>query len=249
METVAADRSMTGEMVPLTALTWSPGKVLALVAWAAGLNFGQAFALRTLDVSALPGQLPYFIRAAVVLGFYAAIAAPVVISARRQGLRLSEAVGLRPVSWGTGIGLAAAAVLAARLLAVAWAVAATVLRLRLPGGSADITSVFGSSPMGIAVTVTVAILVGPFVEELVFRGVTFAQLERFQGTLGAIVGSSALFGLLHVNPLELIPLMLAGALFAWVFKVSRSLWTAIIAHGAFNLVAVIALYTLKAVGR
>lgn len=249
METYVAQPSVPEEAVPLTALRWRPAQVVALVAWAASLNVGQALALRALDISALPADTQHFIRSAVVLAFYALIAAPVVISAHRQGLRLSEAIGLRAVPIGAAVGIVLLAVFGARVLAVLWAIAASVLHLRLPGGSVDITRVFGGSPAGIVVTVLVAVFVGPFVEELVFRGVAFAQLARVQGTAAGVVGSSVLFGLLHVNPLELVPLMLAGALFAWVFKATRSLWPAVAAHAAFNLIAVIALYAIKAAAR
>lgn len=248
MDVLAANTPVTGA-VPLTALRWRPAQVVALVAWAASLNVGQALVLRALEVSALPGEWPYFIRAAVVLAFYAAITAPVVISAHRQGLTLAEAAGLRPVRPGVALGLAVAVVFLARGLAILWAIAATVMHLRLPGGATDITRVFGTTPFGTFFTVLVAVAIGPFVEELVFRGVAFAQLARTQGVLGGIAASSVLFGLLHVNPLELVPLVLAGALFAWAFYVTRSLWTSVIAHGAFNLVAVIALYALRSVGR
>lgn len=248
MDTLAAPTRVEENVVPLTSLRWRPFQVVALVAWAAALNVGQAVALRGLDVSTLPGELPYFIRSVVVIAFYAAILAPVVVSAHRQGLRLSEAVGLRPVRLGTLVGLTVFSVFAARLAAIAWSIMASTLHLQLPGGATDITRVFGPSAMGVAVTVLVAIVVGPIVEEIVFRGVAFAQLERVQGMAGGIIGSSVLFGLLHVNPLELIPLMFAGALFAWVFQSSRSLWTAIAAHAAFNSIAVVALYALKAAG-
>jgi membrane protease YdiL (CAAX protease family) len=243
--TPAPASALTAEAAPLTALRWPAGRVVALVAWAAILNVGQAFALRAAHVSALPGQLPYFIRAVVVFAFYGAILAPVVVSARHQGLRFSEAVGLRDAPWPLLAALALVAVFAARLAAYAWALVVAALHLELPGGAIDISRVFGNSLMGVIVTVVVAVLVGPFVEEVVFRGVAFAQLERLQGLAGGVIGSSVLFGLLHVNPLEFVPLVAAGALFAWLFYRTRSLWSAVLAHAVFNLVAVVAIYALR----
>jgi uncharacterized protein len=235
--------------VPLTALCWSPAKVVALVAWAAVLNVGQALALRGLDVAALPGEMPHFIRAVVVFAFYGAIAAPIVVAARRQGIRFSDAVGLRGGSWPSWLYLAGITVVAARIIALLWALLAQALHLQLPGGTVDITRIFGTSLTGVVVTVVVAVFLGPFVEEVVFRGVAFAQLERVEGTLAGIAGSSVLFGLLHINALEFVPLVIAGALFAWLFKATRSLWPAIIAHSLFNLIAIIALFALKAAGK
>lgn len=232
---------------PLGALRWAPGKVMALVLWAFVLNVAQASALRGLGVEDLSGNLPYFVRAVVVLAFYAAIAAPVVVSARRQQVGFRAAVGLRGSSVPKMVGLAVAAVFVARLIAAAWVLAAHQLGLKLPGGSVDITKIFGPSAFGVAVTVLVAVVVGPFVEEVVFRGVAFAQLDRVEGFAAGVFGSSLMFGLLHVDPLEFVPLVIAGAIFAWLFRATRSLWTAVLAHAVFNLVAVIAVYWLKAV--
>lgn len=235
--------------LPLTALRWKPWQVVALVAWAAALNIGQALAIRGLNIAGLPGEVPHFIRAVVVFAFYGAIVAPVIISARRQGVRFSEAVGLRPAPVLTVFGLAIVAVLAARFGAIVWALVMQALHLRIPGGVPDISRLFGTSPFGIALTVVVAVFVGPFAEEVVFRGVAFAQLERWQGTASAVFGSSLLFGLLHVNAVELVPLVIAGALFAWVFYATRSLWTSVTAHALFNLMSIVALYSLKAAVR
>jgi membrane protease YdiL (CAAX protease family) len=239
----------SSERFPLTALRWSAAKVVALVAWAAVLNVGQALVLRALNVGGLPGELPHFIRAVVVFAFYAAIAAPVVVSARRQGVSFAEAVGFRSAPWGLILGIALIAVFVARFAAIFWTLLAEALHLQLPGGAVDITRVFGTSLTGIIVTVVVAVIVGPVVEEIVFRGVAFAQLERLQGTLSGVLGSSILFGLLHVNPLEFVPLVFAGVLFAWAFKSTRSLWTAVVAHSLFNLVAIVALFTVRALLR
>ena len=157
----------------------------------------------------------------MVLAFYAAHRSHPWSSRRgSRGCGFSEAVGFaRPCPSGRRWGSRSSRVFVAR----GWSPCCGRSRLRrctcsLPGGSVDITRIFGGSPAGIVVTVLVAVVVGPFVEELVFRGVAFAQLARVQGTAAGVVGSSVLFGLLHVNPLELVPLMLAGALFAWVFR-------------------------------
>ncbi|HEY3318475.1 MAG TPA: CPBP family intramembrane glutamic endopeptidase [Coriobacteriia bacterium] len=232
---------------PLTSLRWSPAAVVALVVWAASLNVAQALALRALGVAEMPGELPHFIRAVVVFAYYAAILAPVVVSARRRQLRFTEAVGLHDGPWGVIAGLAFAAVFAARSAALLWAWIVVTLHLRLPGGAIDVSRVFGHSIAGILVTVAVTVIVGPFVEEVVFRGVAFAQLQRVQGLLGGVLGSSVLFGLLHINPLEFVPLVIAGALFAWLFHATRSLWSAVLAHSLFNLVAIVAVYAIRGV--
>ncbi len=244
---ISTTTAVPAEPLPLTSLRWTTGQVVALVVWAAGLNVGQALAMQAFHVSRLPGELPHFIRAVVVFAFYAAILAPVVLSARRQRVSFSDAVGLKGVAWRPIAALAFASVVAARLIALLWAYVVVTLRLQLPGGTIDISQVFGRSIAGIIVTVVVAVFVGPFVEEVVFRGVAFAQLERTQGLLGGIVGSSALFGLLHINPLEFLPLVAAGAMFAWLFHATRTLWSAVLAHALFNLVAVIAVYAVRGV--
>ena len=56
-----------------------------------------------------------------------------------------------------------------------------------------------------------------------------------------VVGSAALFALAHVSPATVLPIFVAGALFAWAYRRTRSIWIPVSAHAAQNLLAVVAI--------
>ncbi len=56
----------------------------------------------------------------------------------------------------------------------------------------------------------------------------------------AILLSSVIFGLIHLNALQIIYAAVMGALLALVYVRSESIWAAIFAHAGFNLVGVVA---------
>lgn len=79
----------------------------------------------------------------------------------------------------------------------------------------------------------VVVLVGPFAEELFFRGLGVRVLQ-FLGPAVAIGGTALLFGLAHGILGALPPLVFFGAGLAWVRYRSDSVWPGFISHAAFN---------------
>ena len=89
--------------------------------------------------------------------------------------------------------------------------------------------------------VVMVVLIAPVVEELFHRGLVLRSMERRWGTAAAVVASSVLFAALHFQWYDLLPLGLAGLLFASLRVRAGRLGPAIWAHLAFNLTAVISL--------
>lgn len=88
------------------------------------------------------------------------------------------------------------------------------------------------------------VCVAPLVEELIFRGVLLSGLMRRMKTGWAVAISALVFGCVHLPDFKFawyaIPtLVLLGVVLAWLRLHSRSLWPAVTAHAANNLVAVI----------
>jgi len=96
-------------------------------------------------------------------------------------------------------------------------------------------------------------LIGPFAEELLFRGFLFTLLVRRAGwhVVPAMILSSLIFGLAHLRNADVqfvsivfgggpslttyvLPYAAGGALFAWVTWRSQSLWPAIALHALMN---------------
>ena len=93
-------------------------------------------------------------------------------------------------------------------------------------------------------TLLVAGIIAPIAEELIFRGVIYSWLRSHLNMPLAILCSSAMFGLVHAGyPYPLMVLVgVMGAVFAWSFERTGSLWVPIVLHSAQNSAVVIAIY-------
>lgn len=82
-----------------------------------------------------------------------------------------------------------------------------------------------------------AAMVAPYVEELLFRGVILCGLLSNHSRKCAIIWSSILFGLSHLNPWQFSPALLYGFVFAWWTISTGSLWPAVVGHALNNLLS------------
>ena len=82
-----------------------------------------------------------------------------------------------------------------------------------------------------------AAVVAPYVEELLFRGVILSGLLSNNTRNSAIVWSSILFSVSHLNPWQLSPALLYGFVFAWWTIRTGSLWPALLGHGLNNFLS------------
>jgi membrane protease YdiL (CAAX protease family) len=93
----------------------------------------------------------------------------------------------------------------------------------------------------------VAVTVGPMAEELMFRGVLLSALLQRLPRATSIALCALLFGVVHLAGLDfqwyaLPNLALLAAALCWLRLQSASLWPAILAHGVYNLFALVALF-------
>ncbi|MEY8686368.1 lysostaphin resistance A-like protein [Bacteroides sp. AN502(2024)] len=81
-------------------------------------------------------------------------------------------------------------------------------------------------------------VVGPVLEELLFRGaITRALLQQYNPTR-AILISALLFGVFHINPAQILPAFLIGILLAWTYYRTDSLIPCTFMHILNNSLAV-----------
>ena len=90
-----------------------------------------------------------------------------------------------------------------------------------------------------------AVIVAPVVEEIFFRGFVFPGLRNKWGWKVALVGSAALFALVHIIPTSYLPIFLLGAIFAYLYQISGSIWPGILLHTTVNSLAVIVTYAVS----
>jgi uncharacterized protein len=91
-----------------------------------------------------------------------------------------------------------------------------------------------------AVNALVLVLLGPFAEELFFRGLGVRVLMLYGG-LVAILVTGVIFGLVHGVLGALPPLVFFGIGLAWVRLRSASVWPSFIGHAAYNGLALLVL--------
>lgn len=94
-------------------------------------------------------------------------------------------------------------------------------------------------PIQLVLMTLVIAFVGPFAEEVFFRGFAYGTFKRRFGVLGGIVCSALLFSLIHGNPLALIPIFVMGVVLAWAYERTGSLAVPIGIHCANNLLVVL----------
>ena len=85
--------------------------------------------------------------------------------------------------------------------------------------------------------VVVIVLVGPFSEELFYRGFAYSGLASRWGFWPAAYASAGLFAVSHLHIGLLAPTFIAGMVFAWVYKRTGSLWPPVLAHSMQNALA------------
>lgn len=138
------------------------------------------------------------------------------------------------------------------VMGIAAAIAGGLLTQLLAGDhtvSQSVSELADSAHVGMRIALLpIAVLVGPLVEEVLFRGALLALLRTRLGDGWAIGLSSVFFGVIHLPDLGgawyAIPnLILVGAFCAWLRVRSRSLWPAYACHAANNALATAAWFS------
>ncbi|KAF5055854.1 CPBP intramembrane metalloprotease [anaerobic digester metagenome] len=101
-------------------------------------------------------------------------------------------------------------------------------------------------------TLVIVILLAPFVEEVLFRGLVFGGLRSHSRTVAYLV-SCLLFAFLHVWQYAwgshdvayfwlMVQYLVPGMVLAWAYDHSGTLWTSVGLHTAANALSVLALH-------
>ena len=151
-----------------------------------------------------------------------------------------DALGIRPFTVGA-LGVGCGLMLMSFLFNLVWSTFLALFDLR---AQIDLVPVFAelSSPWWLLLA---GIVVAPIVEELFFRGFLYAGLaERYSWRRAAVI-SSALFALIHLQPLAIAPIFILGYIFAYLYRRSGSIWPAVVMHVSTNALGLGAAYLLS----
>ena len=78
------------------------------------------------------------------------------------------------------------------------------------------------------------VILAPITEELFFRGFLFKGLREKYGWVNALMFSSIIFALFHGQLATLLPTFLMGALFAYMFQKTGSVFPGMLLHFSIN---------------
>ena len=243
-----------------SSLTFAPAAPEGAVPWTLG-DIGKAIGLVILvliatsipasllalaiaggdDIEGDPTALTVAFGASVFLEL-ALLGTALHFSVRKYGTSIA-ALGLRPaqrggfwLSAGLGFGL---------MMAGLGVIAAYFGALSLVGiePDTDLPEEAFQNAGPFVVLAVLSLLFAPLMEEIFFRGFVFGGLRARWGLLWAALASGLLFAVAHIgNPgtLYLIPpITVIGALFAWGYHYSGSLWAPLAAHFLFNSISLV----------
>ena len=143
---------------------------------------------------------------------------------------LLDRFGWRPV----GVGPLMATVLAVFGLALCLQATIDVLELSDYGSLAELRDQLNEAERWRWLILALILTFGPaFGEEIFFRGLLLRGFDSAGPRSWAIVGSSILFAVAHLDPVQSPATLILGLLIGWAVLRTNSLWVGIVAH-AFN---------------
>lgn len=84
-----------------------------------------------------------------------------------------------------------------------------------------------------------AVFIGPVIEELIFRGIILNGLKVKYGNNLALLLSSVLFAIIHVQPAQIITAFFMGLVFGYIFIKTNNLGLVILLHSIANLTSIL----------
>jgi membrane protease YdiL (CAAX protease family) len=100
-------------------------------------------------------------------------------------------------------------------------------------------------PARVALFAILVCVLVPVAEETFFRGFAYPPLRRRYGALPAMLATAVVFGILHVQIVNFLPITLLGFILVLLYERTGSLLPPIVLHAVNNLAALIAIYTAQ----
>ncbi len=94
----------------------------------------------------------------------------------------------------------------------------------------------------------IAVIAAPVVEKILFRGIVFRSMRKFSPAWAAILMSSVLFGVYHLNIVQAVYATLMGVAAGILYERKRNLLFPILVHFANNLITMLQDFTPSGAG-
>jgi membrane protease YdiL (CAAX protease family) len=216
-----------------------PGRLLAWLVFVlvlTALNYAARF-----SGAETPDDLAYryssSIAAVVQFAFMLGIALLIA-----RGLPRRETFALvAPGAWGRALGLAALSLVVIYAASIGILQALSLVTDENPTCEQGLapTEWDGSRAGAFAAFFVAVVFVGPFVEEMIYRGLGFRLFAPY-GAWVAILATGVLFGAAHGLLVALPALVAFGIVVGWLRARTRSIYPTVLVHAAFNGIALIA---------
>ena len=92
------------------------------------------------------------------------------------------------------------------------------------------------------------ILIAPWLEELLFRGLLFRWLLGYRSVIASAVLSGVIFGVVHDSLASIFPIAALGVALALLYNRTGSLLTVILFHTFFNSIMISSLFLIQSAG-
>jgi len=93
-----------------------------------------------------------------------------------------------------------------------------------------------TSPWTLACQAMLIVLIVPFVEEVIFRGIIYTSIKQKGFKKTALWGSSIFFAVMHMSPPHILPLTVLGIILVFLYETTQNLTAPIVTHSFFNAV-------------
>jgi len=100
---------------------------------------------------------------------------------------------------------------------------------RAPAGTATLDLLGGAWPAFVSMVVF-----APVMEELLFRGLLFGALQRRSALWIAVVVSSLVFAVAHINPAQIVTGLVVGPYLAFMYHWLGSIYPGMVLHAMWN---------------
>lgn len=222
-------------MAPAPPVPWTPRDV----AWGLGVFVLWILLFGVVGLVGESVALPVDAGLMVVFG-EAVLLIPVwYFTVHKYGVGWQE-LGLRGFR-GWAVGLGCGLMILSLLFNLVYAAFLSLFNLQI---QPDIAVMFESTRFPLALLFGGAV-VAPFVEEVFFRGFVFSGLRQQLGWKQAALASAGLFALAHFIPTSLLPILILGLIFAFLYQLSGSIWPAVLMHMLTNTIALSAAYAVS----